>query len=137
MPAGQKYPATEEDFRKSALPGNFDATLAGKRMATHAPETWETQVSAKGNNAAVWESLIDHNKLPFMAGLRNLRNLVKVGISEQHHRRIIGRLERARSLPAASSVPLPRGVRCPGRPLPQRRYTTAGHARGRGCLRDS
>ena len=65
---------------------------AGKRMRLATPETWETQVSARGNKAAVWEELLDHNKLPFMAMLRNLRNLIKAGISEQHHKKVVRKL---------------------------------------------
>ena len=41
---------------------------------------WETQISLKGNKAEVWEKLIDNKKLPFMAMLRNLRNMIKVGM---------------------------------------------------------
>lgn len=35
---------------------------------------------------------IDHKKLPFMAMLRNLRNLIKAGISDKHHNMVIRRL---------------------------------------------
>ena len=38
--------------------GDFDADQAGKRMRLPIPETWETQVSLRGNKAEVWESLI-------------------------------------------------------------------------------
>lgn len=34
----------------------------------------------------------DHKKLPFMAMLRNLRNLIKAGISDKHHNAVIRRL---------------------------------------------
>jgi len=34
----------------------------------------------------------DHKKLPFMAMLRNLRNLIKAGISSKHHTAVIRRL---------------------------------------------
>lgn len=40
------------------LSGEFDEELAGKRMKLPIPETWETQVSMKGNKAVVWQSLI-------------------------------------------------------------------------------
>lgn len=39
------------------------------------PYTWETELSAKGNKAEVWEQLINSKKLPYMAMLRNLRNI--------------------------------------------------------------
>lgn len=40
------------------------------------PVTWETQLSANGNNAETWEKLIDSGKLNYMAALRNLRNIL-------------------------------------------------------------
>ena len=36
--------------------------------------------------------LTDHKKLPFMAMLRNLRNMIKAGISEKHHNWVIKKL---------------------------------------------
>lgn len=41
------------------------------------PETWETQLSAKGNTKEVWQDLIDGGKVGYMALLRNLRNIIK------------------------------------------------------------
>ncbi|WAR22045.1 TEP1-like protein, partial [Mya arenaria] len=89
---GKKYPTTLEEFYRCRLPGTFDEERAGKRMKLPVPETWETQVSLKGNKAATWQELLDHKKLPFMAMLRNLRNLIKAGISSKHHTGIIRRL---------------------------------------------
>ena len=37
--------------------------------------TWETELSEKGNTREVWESLIDSGRLPYMAMLRNIRNI--------------------------------------------------------------
>lgn len=82
---GHKYPVNEEEFKKSGLSGAFDASRAGKRMRLHIPETWETQLSALGNRAEVWLNLIDNNKLPFMAMLRNLRNLLLAGLPQRAH----------------------------------------------------
>ncbi len=42
------------------------------------PETWETQLSANGNNRETWEKLIDGGKVGYMALLRNLNNILKV-----------------------------------------------------------
>lgn len=36
--------------------------------------------------------ITDNKKLPFMAMLRNIRNMLKTGISEQHHQKILGKL---------------------------------------------
>ena len=61
-------------------------------MKLPTPETWETQVSSKGNKASTWEELIDHKKLPFMAMLRNLRNLILADVSEKHHKWVLKKL---------------------------------------------
>jgi telomerase protein component 1 len=47
----------------------------------------------KGNHAKVWEQLIDNKKLPYMAMLRNLRNMIQCGISEKHHQWVIKKLQ--------------------------------------------
>lgn len=41
------------------------------------PITWETQLSANGNNKETWEKLIAENSVGYMALLRNLRNIMK------------------------------------------------------------
>lgn len=102
---GKRYPDNEDDFVVSRLPGEFDENRAGKRMRLPVPETWETVISAKGNDARVWESLIDHQKLPFMATLRNLRNLLLAGISAKHHDGIISRLRNERSVANSRQFP--------------------------------
>lgn len=40
------------------------------------PYTWETELSSKGNTKEVWESLIDSDKVGYMALLRNLKNII-------------------------------------------------------------
>ncbi len=65
-----------ENEERSAL---YERLLEGK-MAT--PKTWETEISAKGNTAEAWDSLIAENKLPYMAALRNLRNLIQSGATK-------------------------------------------------------
>ncbi|HEY8540957.1 MAG TPA: TROVE domain-containing protein [Pseudothermotoga sp.] len=48
------------------------------------PKTWETQLSTRGNNKEVWEELIAENRLGYMAGLRNLRNIIQSGAENIH-----------------------------------------------------
>lgn len=45
------------------------------------PYTWETELSAKGNNAKTWEQLIDSGKVGYMALIRNLRNILNANPS--------------------------------------------------------
>lgn len=45
------------------------------------PVTWETQLSANGNNTETWEKLIDSGKVGYMALLRNLRNIINANPS--------------------------------------------------------
>ncbi|XP_059497803.1 telomerase protein component 1 [Stegostoma tigrinum] len=89
---GRRYPADLQSFSRSRLPGPWDSRRAGKRMKFELPESWERQLSLHGNTAAVWEQLIDHQKLPFMAMLRNLRNMIAAGISTPHHSQLLRRL---------------------------------------------
>lgn len=41
------------------------------------PVTWETELSANGNNTETWGKLIASGKVGYMAMLRNLRNILK------------------------------------------------------------
>lgn len=43
------------------------------------PKSWETELSSRGNTAEVWDELLSEGKVPFMAALRNLRNMLKAG----------------------------------------------------------
>lgn len=45
------------------------------------PLTWESELSANGNNAETWEKLINSEKVGYMALLRNLRNILKANPS--------------------------------------------------------
>lgn len=54
---------TMEEFYRSRLPGTFEEERAGKRMKLPVPETWETQVSLKGNKASTWEELLSKKKI--------------------------------------------------------------------------
>ena len=53
-----RYPCTLEEFYKCRLPGQWEEEKSGKRMKLPVPETWETQVSLKGNKASTWEDLL-------------------------------------------------------------------------------
>ena len=102
---GKHYPEDPEAYRRSGLPGMWDQDRAGKRMKLPTPETWETQVSMKGNKSEVWEDLIDHRKLPFMAMLRNLRNLILANISSRHHQWVLRKLKDERAVVNSKQFP--------------------------------
>ncbi|KAM9469250.1 telomerase protein component 1-like isoform 2-T2 [Clarias gariepinus] len=89
---GKKYPADVRAFWRSGLSGVWQSERANQRMKLKQPDTWETLLSQKGNSATTWEKLIDNNSLPFMAMLRNLRNMITKGISLKHHEMILKRL---------------------------------------------
>jgi alpha-tubulin suppressor-like RCC1 family protein len=94
---GQRYPATAEEFearglstdiptrKKRTTPYQFDQSMTNHRMRLPIPETWETQLSKNGNRHETWQLLIDNNNLPFMAMLRNLRNLLLTGVEAKYH----------------------------------------------------
>lgn len=62
-------PAPKNDAQSAMWKRLLEGNLA-------VPVTWETQLSANGNNKATWEKLIDSGKVGYMALLRNLRNIV-------------------------------------------------------------
>ncbi|XP_069616642.1 telomerase protein component 1 [Ranitomeya imitator] len=95
---GCRYPKDLNSFSRSGLEGPWQSQLSGKRMKLKQPETWERELSQKGNTGPVWESLLDHRKVPFMALLRNLRNLIRAGISEKHHNEVNSRLSNQNSV---------------------------------------
>ena len=60
-------------------PKNDEQSAMWKRLLNGelaTPYTWETELSANGNNTATWEKLIDSGKVGYMALLRNLRNIL-------------------------------------------------------------
>lgn len=66
-----KPPQGKEDLYKQLADGELSF-----------PEnTWESAISAEGNKAEVWERLIAQNSLGALAFIRNLRNMVNVGVS--------------------------------------------------------
>ncbi|XP_020013985.2 telomerase protein component 1 isoform X1 [Castor canadensis] len=102
---GYRYPSSLQLFSQSHLPGPWDSSRAGQRMKLSRPETWERELSLRGNRASVWEELIDNGKLPFMAMLRNLCNLLRVGISARHHELILQRLQDEKSVIQSRQFP--------------------------------
>jgi hypothetical protein len=40
---------------------------------------WETELSAHGNTTETWERLLDKDQVPYMAMLRNMRNMIEAG----------------------------------------------------------
>ncbi|XP_067462602.1 telomerase protein component 1 [Thunnus thynnus] len=102
---GRKYPADLKAFTRSGMKGVWDRERASQRMKLKQPETWERLLSQEGNKAATWEKLIDNKSLPFMAMLRNLRNMITQGISESHHQKILSRLTNKKAVIQSRQFP--------------------------------
>lgn len=65
-------------------PKNKEQSEMWKRLLNgelETPYTWETELSANGNNAETWENLIESGKVGYMALLRNLRNILNANPS--------------------------------------------------------
>jgi len=69
------------------------------------PITWETQISAKGNKPEVWTDLIMNNTLPYMAMMRNLRNILKSGVNDVVHNKIIEKIQNPELIARAKMFP--------------------------------
>jgi len=102
---GKRYPADEDGFVDSGLPGTFDTLRAEERMRLKVPLTFQTELSKTGNTKESWEKLIDNKGLPFMAMLRNLRNILGADISEAHHQILLARLQDAKQIEQSMQMP--------------------------------
>lgn len=106
----KSYPMDEEEFKMMELDNGgskeFDANRVGEKFRIPVPKTWETQLSEKGNTAAVWEDLVESKALPFMAMLKNLRNILLAGVGEKTHRNIIGRLKSQHQIANSKQTPV-------------------------------
>ena len=69
---------TMADAVKLCHPRRREATRALLAGELAKPTSWETELSAFGNTAEVWERLLAEDAVPYMALLRNLRSLLKV-----------------------------------------------------------
>ena len=83
-------------------PDNQEQELLWKKLANNelaTPDTWEVEISDKGNNKQSWERLLKENKLGALALIRNLRNMNKVDVDKDLIRSSINKLSVERVLP--------------------------------------
>ena len=81
------------------------------------PYTWETELSSLGQQKfesedqrqeafrEKWEELINSGKLGYMALMRNLRNMLLVGVSLHEMQRVAGRLSNAEQVAKSKQLP--------------------------------
>jgi len=93
---------THPKAKDAAQQALFDK-IAKKELAV--PMTWETVISAKGNKKESWEELIDAKKLPYMATLRNLRNIVNAEVSAKHLRTVLSYIENPTAVERSRQLP--------------------------------
>lgn len=70
-------------------------------------DTWETEISASKpeERKAKWEALVKENKLGYMALLRNLNNLIKVGVDELTVDKAVEKLTNAEEVKKSKQLP--------------------------------
>ncbi len=87
------------------VPRDADAATAMRRCVDGTlgvPKGWESELSARGNTAEVWNELIAEHRLGYMALLRNLRNIVASGADYAPVLEVLSNVDnvrRARQLP--------------------------------------
>ncbi|CAK58727.1 unnamed protein product (macronuclear) [Paramecium tetraurelia] len=107
---GVKYPKTLEEFEKEFKEEKklqFEPERAGKRMSIPIPVTWDRELS-KGLNSKrqIWEDLIQKNQVPYLALLRNLRNILKSGVSDEAHLKVVEKLSNLKQVENSKVFPL-------------------------------
>lgn len=80
----------------------FKKIIEGK---TEIIDTWETKVSMNGNNAGVWEELIDNHSLGYMAALRNMRNIINAKVSEEHFTKYLSLITNVNAIKKSKQYP--------------------------------
>lgn len=89
------HPVPKDADAERAMRECIDGTLA-------MPKGWETELSARGNTAEVWNELLSERKVGFMAALRNMRNIIQSGADVQPVLDMLmdeGAVRRSRQLP--------------------------------------
>jgi len=109
----RRYPSDVETFKESGLEGEFDEERAFERMRFEVPLTWERELSAKGNVPTTWSALLtakDDNgryTMPYMALLRNLRNILLMGFNASFIRKhVLSRLTDLRQIQGSGQTPV-------------------------------
>lgn len=85
-----------------ARPENEKQSELWKQLLTDTlptPDTWEVEISAKGNNRDSWERLLNERKLGALALLRNLRNMEQHCVDYDLIKRSIENMNVSRVLP--------------------------------------
>ncbi|VDO03877.1 unnamed protein product [Rodentolepis nana] len=104
---GKTYPLSASEFLESGLPGQWDPDMAGVRMRLPTPYTWETELSStpKRNHVWAWQDLIHSGQLPYMAMLRNLRNLLIADIDNEHIGKVVEKLTTEKAVANSKQFP--------------------------------
>ncbi|KAL7053085.1 hypothetical protein AAHC03_025844 [Spirometra sp. Aus1] len=104
---GKRYPSSAQEFLQYGLSGEWQPELVGTKMKLPVPYTWETELSKTPieEHKEAWERLIDSRKLPYMALLRNLRNLLLVGIGSDQKSKVIKHLTNKVAVASSKQMP--------------------------------
>jgi 60 kDa SS-A/Ro ribonucleoprotein len=123
-----KYRASNKDLKLRDLlsiarpkPADDDQAALWNRLMKDelaTAETWETAISsagqkAKGESAEVketlmrdaWEEKIMSKKLGYMAGLRNIRNIIDAGVSDEAHTMLQNYLSNEKAVANSKQLP--------------------------------
>lgn len=100
------HPKASSDDQRTAF-----AQLCSDTLPT--PITWETQLSANGQKPAaerespadIWTRLVLNGNLPYMATLRNMRNMHHAGISADAHRAVIDKIANPAEVARSRQLP--------------------------------
>ncbi|VDN12255.1 unnamed protein product [Dibothriocephalus latus] len=104
---GKRYPSSAQEFLQCGLSGEWQPELVGTKMKLPVPYTWETELSKTPikSQKEAWERLIDSRKLPYMALMRNLRNLLLVGIGSDQKTQAIKHLTNKGAVSSSKQMP--------------------------------
>ncbi|KAM3135239.1 Telomerase protein component 1 [Paramecium bursaria] len=107
---GQKYPKTLKEFQKrfpDEPADEFQPQLAGQRMKLPAPFTWDRELSnGEQSKREIWQQLLLQNNVPYLALIRNLRNILQAGVSDEAHLKAIDKIRNPKQVRTSKIFPL-------------------------------
>jgi len=100
---------TKVTFRDAVMlthtkePSEIIKKIMDKKLET--PYTWETELSTKGNTQEIWQKLIDSRKVGYMATLKNINNIHKVKVDDEHWKKVMELISNANIVRKSKQLP--------------------------------
>jgi hypothetical protein len=95
----------QSDLWRRAIRGELKAAETWERKLTQAGQNKSSKVEVEDAKRESWEQLIMNKKLPYMAALRNLRNIIESNVSQDAHQKLANYLSNENAVANSRQLP--------------------------------